>query len=130
LIPVLRVIYLLALLLPATPTLGANATSAEMSSEATNCFAFYVLLRRCAPLDAIPGSLAMVKSWAKRASDIAARYGKAAGMTDTELNMMHGAAIESVAAEMGNSCDGFSAVRTKYLITCKALLEDPEKLRR
>ena len=56
----------------------------------------------------------------------AIRYGKAASMTEEELDEQHVAAIVSVASEMGKSCDGFSIVRTKYLASCKKLLEDPE----
>jgi len=118
---------LLLPLLPAPPASGADSASAGVSAEATDCFAFYVLLRRCAPLDAPPDSLDLVKSWAERASEIAIRYGKAAGMAEQELGERHGAAIQSLATEMGKSCDGLSTMRTKYLETCKSLLEDPEK---
>jgi len=114
-----------ACLLPAPAS--ADGSSAEVSSEATNCFAFYALQRRCSPLDATPDSLDLVKSWAEKASDIAIRYGKAAGMTEEELGEKHVAAIVSVASEMGKSCDGFPIVRAKYLASCKSLLEDPEK---
>ena len=61
-----------------------------------------------------------MKSWAEKASDIAIRYGKAAGMTEEELGEKHVAAIVSVASEMGKSCDGFSIVRAKYLASCKS----------
>jgi len=115
-----------ACLLPA-PASGADSSSAEVSSEATNCFAFYAMQRRCSPLDATPDSLDLVKSWAERASDIAIRYGKAAGMTEEELGERHVAAVVSVASEMGKSCVGLSIVRSKYLASCKSLLEDPEE---
>jgi hypothetical protein len=75
--PHLRVVQVCALvsfltatcLLPAPAS--AHSSSAEVSSEATNCFAFYALQRRCSPLDATPDSLDLVKSWAEKASDIA-----------------------------------------------------------
>jgi hypothetical protein len=70
--PHLRVVQVCALvsfltatcLLPAPAS--AHSSSAEVSSEATNCFAFYALQRRCSPLDATPDSLDLVKSWAEK----------------------------------------------------------------
>jgi hypothetical protein len=98
----------------------------SFSMELTQCYAYYSLISHCA-------ENASARDLEKQTADIAAsltpliyQTGKMAGLLQTAMLGRIQMALDSIKADIGNSCINIAAIYAKYAAPCKSLVENPE----
>jgi hypothetical protein len=122
-----RTVALLFLIQATAANAGEIDVFNQVSEEAAECFAYYMITKQCAPETATPAELDKVLSFASAASLLAIRYGKSAGMSDDAILARSTLAIQNVGSTIQGKCVNFSILMLKHLNACKALLENPER---
>lgn len=96
----------------------------SFSMDLTQCYAYYSVVSHCAENGDAP-------ELAKQSADIAAslmpliyQTGSTAGLLQTALLGRIQMALDSLKADIANSCVNIAAIYAKYAATCKSLVEN------
>ena len=112
-----------------TPSTTAPWTSAdsesELSSDATECFAFDTVASECARNSDRPDLAASATQAAKSAEGIAIAAGRAAHIMDAALQARAQAYVTDQEDQIEKSCANMSILIVKYAKACKAFTENP-----
>ena len=107
-------------------TMGAESGIFKAAAqEATNCFAFYMMLKRCAPTGAKDSELRKVTSDINLSFALMTTFGKAAGQLRATILANELLAIDSAGDVMKGDCANLGRLANPEGPVCKALLENP-----
>jgi hypothetical protein len=99
----------------------------EISSESTECFAYYSIANGCMFKIATEEQKRVLQSTSDRARQLSVTFGKATGVSDETLLARTRIALRSMLDMTSKSCLNVAIILEKYAAKCKALLEAPER---
>lgn len=99
----------------------------EASSEASQCFAFYGITKKCMENSGQPTSAAQAQRAMERASRLAFTTGTSGGMSNEAMLATTKLALDNARGLTNDNCVNISVLIIKYGNFCKSLLEKPDE---
>jgi hypothetical protein len=98
----------------------------NFSMELTQCYAYYSMVSHCAEVSDAPDVARKSEAIAQNIMPSIYETGKMAGLINSALLGRIQMVLDSMKADIANSCANIAALYRKTALSCKSVVENPE----